>query len=278
MIDQESVAVVVTDDDRRYVHANPAACELLGIAHDELIGMRTEEVTGTPPGEIEGVWARFREAGVLAGTFPLPSPVGPRNVPYIAVADVTPGRHLAIFLPTRSNGAWQPLSQREREVVALVAGGATGREVGEELSVTSATVETHIRNAMRRLGARNRSHLVTLAILRNEIEVDELGWVASHDPRAGRSSASRLGVVIHRSRPTCVIPAMPNSGRPVDESTRARARVHLDEPVAPAATSEAWTQMRSSDDQRQRARVADLPAPDDPPVVGVRARQLAVAA
>jgi DNA-binding CsgD family transcriptional regulator len=41
--------------------------------------------------------------------------------------------------------------------------------------VTSATVETHIRNAMRRLGARNRSHLVTLAILRNEIEVDELG-------------------------------------------------------------------------------------------------------
>ncbi|HEX7222335.1 MAG TPA: LuxR C-terminal-related transcriptional regulator [Candidatus Limnocylindrales bacterium] len=174
MIDKESVAVVVADDDRRYVHANPAACGLLGITHDELIGMRTEEVTGTPAGEIETVWARFREAGVLAGTFPLPSPVGPRNVPYIAVADVTPGRHVAIFLPTRGNGSWQPLSQREREVVALVAGGATGREVGEKLSVTSATVETHIRNAMRRLGARNRSHLVTLAILRNEIEVDDL--------------------------------------------------------------------------------------------------------
>ncbi|HEX5780856.1 MAG TPA: LuxR C-terminal-related transcriptional regulator [Solirubrobacteraceae bacterium] len=175
MIEQESVAVVVTDDDRRYVHANPAACDLLGIAYDDLIGMRTEEVTGTPAGEIEAVWSRFREAGVLAGTFPLPSPVGPRNVPYVAVADVTPNRHLAIFLPTRANGSWKPLSQREREVVALVAGGATGREVGEALSVTSATVETHIRNAMRRLGARNRSHLVTLAILRNEIEVGDLG-------------------------------------------------------------------------------------------------------
>ena len=175
MIDQDGVAVVVADDDRRYVHANSAACELLGIAHDDLIGMRTEEVTGTPAGEIEGVWARFREAGVLVGTFPLPSPVGPRYVPYVAVADVTPGRHLAIFLPTRANGTWQPLSQREREVVALVAGGATGREVGKRLSVTSATVETHIRNAMRRLGARNRSHLVTLAILRNEIDVDDLG-------------------------------------------------------------------------------------------------------
>ena len=174
MIDPETVAIVVADDDRRYVHANPAACELLGIAHDDLIGMRTEEVTGTPAGEIEAVWSRFRDAGVLAGTFPLPSPVGPRNVPFIAVADVTPGRHLAIFLPARANGSWQPLSQREREVVGLVALGATGREVGEKLSVTSATVETHIRNAMRRLGARNRSHLVTLAILRNEIEVDDL--------------------------------------------------------------------------------------------------------
>lgn len=175
LIDQESVAVVVADDDRRYVHANAAACVLLGIAHDELIGMRTEEITGTPPDEIEAVWSRFRAAGVLVGTFPLPSPVGPRNVPYIAVADVMPGRHLAIFIPARADRSWQPLSQREREVVALVARGATGREVGEELSVTSATVETHIRNAMRRLGARNRSHLVTLAILRNEIEVGDVG-------------------------------------------------------------------------------------------------------
>ncbi len=175
LIDRENVAVVVTDDDRRYVHANAAACELLGIAHDDLIGMRTEEVMGTPAGEVDVVWARFREAGVLVGTFPLPTPVGSRNVPYVAVADVTPGRHLAIFIPTRSGGTWRSLSRREREVVALVAGGATGREVGEELSVTSATVETHIRNAMRRLGARNRSHLVTLAILRNEIEVGDIG-------------------------------------------------------------------------------------------------------
>ena len=96
-------------------------------------------------------------------------------MPYIAIADVTPGRHLAIFIPARGDRDWQPLSQREREVVALVAGGATGREVGEALSVTAATVETHIRNAMRRLGARNRSHLVTLAILRHEIELDDVG-------------------------------------------------------------------------------------------------------
>jgi DNA-binding CsgD family transcriptional regulator len=175
LIDEGDVAVVVADDERRYVHANAAACALFGIDHDDLIGMRVEQITGTPPDEVEPGWRRLREAGVLVGTFPLRCPVGVRHIPYIAVADVTPGRHLAILIPPRGDGGWRPLSQREREVVALVAGGATGREVGEELSVTAATVETHIRNAMRRLGARNRSHLVTLAILRHEIEVSDVG-------------------------------------------------------------------------------------------------------
>jgi len=175
LIDEALVAVVVADDDRRYVHANSAACDLLGVAREELIGMRIEEITGTPADRAAEAFHRFREAGVTVGTFPLPSPVGPRNVPYISIPDVSPGRHLAIFLPERGERDWQPLSQRERQVVALVAGGATGREVGKALSVTAATVETHIRNAMRRLGARNRSHLVTLAILRHEIELNDVG-------------------------------------------------------------------------------------------------------
>ena len=175
LIDGAHVAVVVADNDRRYVHANAAACDLLGVAREDLIGMRVEEITGTPPERIEQAWRRFRDAGVLVGTFPLLSPVGPRNVPYISIADISPGRHLAILIPERGDQDWQPLSRREREVVALVAGGATGREVGKALSVTAATVETHIRNAMRRLGARNRSHLVTLAILRHEIELGDVG-------------------------------------------------------------------------------------------------------
>jgi PAS domain S-box-containing protein len=170
LIDTESVAILVADDDRRYVHANAPACDLLGIAHEDLIGMRIEEITALPLEEVEELWQRFRRKGVLVGTFPLRSPVGARNVPFVSIADVAPGRHAGILLPARDDGDWQPLSRREREVVALVAGGATGREVGQLLSVTSATVETHIRNAMRRLGARNRSHLVTLAILRHEIE------------------------------------------------------------------------------------------------------------
>ena len=175
LIDRQRIAVVVAGDDRRYVAANAAACELLGVPPDKIVGMRVEDVTGTSGSHADDAWREFRAAGVMVGTTEIRSPVGPRNVPFISVADVTPGHHLAIFIPERETRGWRPLSHREREVVALVAGGATGREVGEALSVTAATVETHIRNAMRRLGARNRSHLVTLAILRHEIEVDDVG-------------------------------------------------------------------------------------------------------
>ena len=67
LIDGAHVAVVVADDDRRYVHANPAACDLLGVAREDLIGMRVEEITGTPPERIEQAWRRFRDAEQVAG-------------------------------------------------------------------------------------------------------------------------------------------------------------------------------------------------------------------
>jgi DNA-binding NarL/FixJ family response regulator len=55
------------------------------------------------------------------------------------------------------------LTPREAEVVGLLAEGLTGEEIAERLFLSPATVRTHIRNAMDRLGARTRAHLVTLA-------------------------------------------------------------------------------------------------------------------
>ncbi len=174
-IQGESVGVVVADDARRYVEANAAACSLLGRPRSAVVGARVGEVTGTPAAVVERRWERLMARGVVAGRFTPPGVAGAREVQYIAVAGVADGRHLLLWIPPPEPQGWQRLSQREREVVSLVAGGATGREVGEALSVSAATVETHIRNAMRRLGARNRTHLVTLAILRHEIDREGLG-------------------------------------------------------------------------------------------------------
>jgi HD-GYP domain-containing protein (c-di-GMP phosphodiesterase class II) len=61
------------------------------------------------------------------------------------------------------------LTAREREIVHLLASGLSGVEVGERLFLSSETVRTHIRNAMRRLDVKTRTHLVARAITSGEI-------------------------------------------------------------------------------------------------------------
>jgi DNA-binding CsgD family transcriptional regulator len=61
------------------------------------------------------------------------------------------------------------LTAREREVVQRVAEGDTTRVIAEELFISPTTVETHVRKAMTRLGAKNRAHLIALALNSGEI-------------------------------------------------------------------------------------------------------------
>jgi DNA-binding NarL/FixJ family response regulator len=55
------------------------------------------------------------------------------------------------------------LTAREREVMALVAGGLSNQQIAERLTVSPATAKTHVSRAMTKLGARDRAQLVTLA-------------------------------------------------------------------------------------------------------------------
>jgi DNA-binding NarL/FixJ family response regulator len=55
------------------------------------------------------------------------------------------------------------LTEREREVMALVAEGLTNGEIAEQLFVSPLTVKTHVSRAMAKLGARDRIQLVVFA-------------------------------------------------------------------------------------------------------------------
>ncbi|MGB7206241.1 MAG: LuxR C-terminal-related transcriptional regulator, partial [Anderseniella sp.] len=63
------------------------------------------------------------------------------------------------------------LSERERDVLAWAARGKTTRDTSEILSISTETVETHMRNAREKLGAANKSHSVALAMFHNLIDV-----------------------------------------------------------------------------------------------------------
>ena len=56
-----------------------------------------------------------------------------------------------------------PLTDREREVVGLVAEGLSNDEIAERLYMSPATAKTHVSRAMIKLGARDRAQLVVFA-------------------------------------------------------------------------------------------------------------------
>lgn len=61
-------------------------------------------------------------------------------------------------------GGSQPLSEREREVLQLVARGHTYKEIGAELHISPKTVENHVRNILGKLRLSRKQELVRYAV------------------------------------------------------------------------------------------------------------------
>jgi DNA-binding NarL/FixJ family response regulator len=65
--------------------------------------------------------------------------------------------------PSASTDRLDPLTDREREVVALVGEGLSNDEIAARLVVSPATAKTHVSRAMVKLHARDRAQLVVIA-------------------------------------------------------------------------------------------------------------------
>jgi DNA-binding NarL/FixJ family response regulator len=72
------------------------------------------------------------------------------------------GSGMTVFEPTAEQPA-PMLSEREREVLDLIAAGSTNREIAEQLYLSPHTVKEHTSAVYRKLQARNRAEAVQRA-------------------------------------------------------------------------------------------------------------------
>ena len=132
-----------------------------------------EFVAGGPLLSAEA-WTAALAAGRFHGEAELIRADGSHQaVQWAGTTEIATGRRLVLFVAlgmSRSGSSFRrdfevddeprALSERELEIVRLIARGESGPEIAAELHIAHDTVRTHVRNAMAKVGARSRAHLV----------------------------------------------------------------------------------------------------------------------
>ncbi len=171
-----SQALLVVDDDGICVEASLGACRLLGAARSEVVGRDLEQLLEDESRERwHHVWEAFRKSGGHAEPFALEAPATLVEVGLTVTAEIVEGRHLVSLDAIRATEPALPSdadtptrartpTAREIEVLTLLAAGATDGQIATELELSPATVQTHVRNAKAKLGARTRAQAVAMAL------------------------------------------------------------------------------------------------------------------
>jgi DNA-binding CsgD family transcriptional regulator len=185
--------MLIADDQRRWVTGNAAACDLLGIPWEEIPWRTMDDFTA--PNErkrLEEQWGAFLASGGAEGWYQLYVPDrGAMSVEFSATANVLPARHLSVFIPPDEASAAQaksalareatwapvvaegsgrlPLTEREREIMTLVASGLQSSDIADRLFLSPETVKSHVHNALGKLGAHTRAHAVAIALVTGQI-------------------------------------------------------------------------------------------------------------
>ncbi len=169
---RSSNPILLLDESRRFLNVNDSALALLGRERADLIGTPVvESIRADEREQAAREWEEFLRSGEYSGGRVLVRPDGSEvAIDFAARLAVVEGARVAVYVitlevdagqaPAAISAAGMLLSEREREVVTLIALGRDTREIAGELHISPETVRTHVRNSMAKLGVRTRAQLV----------------------------------------------------------------------------------------------------------------------
>jgi signal transduction histidine kinase len=122
-LDPERQAILIADDDRRYLWASDPACAYLKLRRDLLLGRRIDDFVRSPTQSMDAQWEGFLQKGELRGRVDLEIASGERRTfDVCATARSAPGQHLSILSrPRRARRTPRPKDQRLDDLLASVA-------------------------------------------------------------------------------------------------------------------------------------------------------------
>jgi two-component system sensor kinase FixL len=144
LFDNTQDAILLADDQGRYIDANPAACDLTGYTREELLRLTAEELTAPAHrDDARQHWQAFLRAGKQGGDCLLRHKDGHIiSVEYRAVAHIEPGIHLSVLRDmTERKQSEQKLLQAERLAAIGQMMTVLAHESGNALARSHACLE-----------------------------------------------------------------------------------------------------------------------------------------
>jgi PAS domain S-box-containing protein len=185
--DGAAIGMAMLSQDGRLLRVNGSLSQLLGYSQDELLDLTFHDITH--PDDLERDlellqdlvagsvdWYHMekryvrKDGAVFWGLLAVTLVRGADGAPAYFVrqiSDITAAKRAAAIrhdVLSSLPGGQGRLSPRETDVLRLLAAGQRTSEAASSLGVSGDTVQTLVKRAMRKLGARNRTHLVARAI------------------------------------------------------------------------------------------------------------------
>jgi PAS domain S-box-containing protein len=177
--------MALVDDHRVRVEVNPAWTRFWGVSREEAIGSSQDDAFDEQgQAELRRAWSDLLRNGSVIGEWRVRRPDGTAvRAQFAAYRERITGRDLVLVVTIgadldlpRPSADGHPhqgleLTERQREVVQLIAMGLDTAEIAERLTLSPETVKSHVRSAMHRTGSHTRSQLVARAMAEGLIPV-----------------------------------------------------------------------------------------------------------